>query len=36
MNNQGGSSDKKTSENNLTQNMNFMEIDSVNSPKSME
>jgi len=35
MNNQGGSSDKKTSEN-LTQNLNFMDVDSVNSPKSIE
>lgn len=36
MNNQGGSSDKKTSENNLTQSLNFMEIDSVHSAKSIE
>jgi hypothetical protein len=36
MNNQGGSSDKKTSENNLTQSLNFMEIDSQHSARSIE
>jgi hypothetical protein len=36
MNNQGGSSDKKTSENNLTQSLRFMEIDSVHSARSIE